>query len=422
MFGEYGSKLAKNSILLMFFLLLSAAYLVNASSIKGVGVHPWDYDTRSWYTAGTCWLNGDSPYDKALFAQTWDALFEVKLRDQATFVYPPTMAIISVPLALMPWSLAPWVYRAVGMLAILGVAGLTWLLMAPRSREENSFVTLGWYIVLCGSLRPVVQVLVQGQCASIVVFGCLLAWYGWQKRLLGWFLVGFLLASIKPQISLLPLGYILCAGGFRWFAAGVFLSAVFSIVMLTLVPISNLFGYYQESLEGHLQHQEFNQWQNYCGAPALLGNTPLGKHVMILGVVVGILATCWIGWRARQTSDDLSRTLRHQQLVWVMAMTLMPIHIYDLVGQVFVTMTLWVIPRWERRVLAFALIFLGDQSGRIASIVVRLGEGMEPLGNLIHVQGISMAGFLLLGLFFYWYWSDFLRSKNSIYVSRPTSG
>jgi len=80
--------------------------LVYNSSIKNMGKYIWDFDTRAWYTGGTCWWDGHSPYDREYYAETWTELYGAPPHDQATFVYPPTMALISLPLALMPWPVA----------------------------------------------------------------------------------------------------------------------------------------------------------------------------------------------------------------------------------------------------------------------------------------------------------------------------
>ncbi len=395
-------------------ILFALVYLVYASSIKNMGRYIWDYDTQCWYTAGVCWWNGASPHDPAVFTETWTTIYGKPPNNKATFVYPPTMALISLPLALLPWPVAAWAYRFTSFMAFLGICYFSRQLLASPLQRLSAWGPTGIYIALAALLGSVAQALNQGQCALIVVCGCLCAWHGYQRRMLGLFLIGFLVATIKPQISMIPLLYLLFVGGYRWFFYGASLSIGFAVFMLLIVPLPEFASAYESSMKDHLQHQEFNQWYWYSGVPALLGKTPWGKEFMVLGVALGVLGAAWVGWRQRQYADTLRHRIRHHQLMWVIAIAAMPIHIYDVVGHVFLTISLWILPDWRRRVVAFACMYIGGKAYPLADRVEGLGEGFRAWAYFVQTQCTSVMSLVLLLLFGYWYWRDYRVKQRTV--------
>lgn len=384
------------------FVAFSLAWFVYMGNIKNYNGFVWDYDTRCWYTAGVCWWGGDSPYDRDRYTAVWTGLFGEPPRNHATFVYPPAMALIALPLALFPWSVAPWLYRAASLAAVFGIAFLTQRLMAPEPGARPLNGPQAWYWGVCAYLASVTQCLVQGQCATIVVFGCLAAWYGWRKGYWPLFLAGFLLASIKPQISLIPLLFILGAGRARWFLGGAALAGTFAAVILLLFPHTQLFDTYGGSLENHMVYQEFNRWSRYCGIPALLGWTAFDKAAAVAGALAGCAAAVWLGLQMRRRPDTPNNFLLHAQLVWVVAFAAMPIHIYDLVGQLFVTATLWIAGNWRVRVLGVGLMIAADRVPAVARITGMIGP-IAPLEPVILHIGTPICAALLVILFVWHY-------------------
>ncbi len=396
------------------FLVFAFALLFYMSTIRNKGKNIWDYDARFWYTGGVCWWNGESPYDRDIHTRTWVSFFEDPPMDQATFVYPPTIAMISLPLSLLPWEVAAWAFRFTNFLATAGLCLLAARLGSESTEKLRLLGPQGWYAGACAFLGSAHQAIFQGQLSLIVVFGCLATWYAYQRRILWLFLLGFLIASIKPQISLIPLLYILFSGGLRWFIYGTVLCGAISMFMLIAVPTPDLLAAYDGSMKNHLTYQYFNSWSWYCSVPALLGATPWGKHFMLLGIGLGIAGAAWVARARTRMEDTLPNRLRHQQLVWILAMAAMPIHIYDLTGQYFVIITLWAIPGWTRRAVVFFAMLLGDKANQIAYHLPKLGAP-PVLQELVKVHGTSIMATVLLALFLWWYWRDFgLRSPTRV--------
>lgn len=401
------------------YLACAFALLVYTSTIRHHGENIWDYDTRCWYTAGTCWWNGESPHDSNNYTRTWTSLYGEPPRDQATFVYPPTMAIISLPLALLPWDAAAWAFRIANLLAVVGSCVLIASLTSNDLERHPLLGKAGWYAGVCALLGSINQAIFQGQCSPVVLFGCLAAWYGFDRRILWIFLLGFAIASIKPQISMIPILYILFSGAVRWFSYGAILSAAISVLILSAVPAPSFFAAFHRSMDHHLTYQYFNSWDWYSSVPALLGATPPGKQFMILGVAIGIAGALWIARRQQVMDNTLLNRVRHQQLVWIAAMAAMPIHIYDLAGQVFIVMTLWAIPGWSRRALVFFCMCLGTKAFTVAYY---LGAAGAPpyIVTLVQAQWMSAASLVLLVSFCYWYVRDFRSEETTL--AHPNDG
>lgn len=400
------------------FLLMSFFLIVYVSSFRHVGENIWDYDARFWYTAGTCWWHGESPYDREIHTRTWVSIYEVPPMDQATFVYPPTMALIGLPMALFSWKWASVLFRISSLLSAAGICYITGRLIASDSNPRPLLGVAGWYAGSCALLASLSQAVFQGQCSLIVVLGCLTAWYAYQRRFLWLFLISFLVATIKPKISMLPLLYILFSGGARWFFYGATVSGIFSSFMMLIVPLPDLVGAYESSMGAHLTYQYFNHWDWYSSVPALLGATPYGKQFMLLAIALGIAGVYWIARRQRSMENTLINRLRHQQLVWIIAMAAMPIHIYDLIGQVFVVMTLWALPGWPRRALVIVCMFFGDRVYHLAP-KLRAHDILVPYLDLLRSQGPSVMAALLLGCFLWWYWRDYAGGQLRAVESTP---
>jgi len=405
-----GSTFFQNRWVIGCYLACAFAMLVYTSTIRHHGKNIWDYDTRCWYTAGTCWWNGESPHDSGIYTRTWTSLYGEPPRDQATFVYPPTMAVICLPLAVLPWETAAWTFRVTNLFAVIGACFLIARLSSNSLDRHPLLGRAGWYAGACALLGSISQAIFQGQCSPVVVLGCLATWYGFQRRVLWIFLLGFVVASIKPQISMIPLLYILFSGGLRWFSYGALLSIGFSTLMLLTVPVPGFIAAFNESMDHHLTYQIFNSWDWYSSVPALLGATPWGKQFMILGVVIGIVGALWIARRQQNMEDTLSNRVRHQQLIWIVAMAAMPIHIYDLAGQAFILTTLWAIPGWSRRAIVIVCMLLGTKAFTVAFYIGAAGAPPAFVA-LVQAQWMSVASLVLLSSFCYWYVRDFKDQK-----------
>ena len=131
--------------------------------------------------------------------------------DQGAFFYPPTMGVFAIPIALAPWDIAKHLLSALNIIALLGIlffcAQICKRLLGLPDR--NSRIWLGLGIGCLMSAVP--ETIYTGQTPLLSMVGCLGAvYYLLQNRLLAC-AVCIVIASTKPQLSLIPVIYLLIA-------------------------------------------------------------------------------------------------------------------------------------------------------------------------------------------------------------------
>ncbi len=197
------------------------------------------YDLWIWLTnyAGDNFHNDFTFYYAAArlgLAHGWDRLYDLKLQQEqldaigsrikvaqlARFVSLPPLAWLVLPLTVLPYRVAYWVWSAI----LVAALALAWQLSAPgRGRARVIFLVaaVGWL--------PVIYGLQLGQPAVLVAAG-VAACYALLRRNRDW-AAGAVLAVIvlKPQLALLVPPALLVAGRWRAFVAS---SAVLALIAL----------------------------------------------------------------------------------------------------------------------------------------------------------------------------------------------
>jgi len=198
------------------------------------------YDLWIWLTSylGDNFHNDFTFYYAAArlgLAHGWSHLYDLKLQQEqldaigsritvaqlARFVSPPPLAWLVVPLTLLPYRIAYWVWSAL----LLGGLALAWQLAAPgRGRARLIFLVaaVGWL--------PVIYGLQLGQPALLVAAG-VAASYALLRRRWEW-AAGVVLGVLvlKPQLALLVPAALLVTGRWRAFIASVVVLATLAIV------------------------------------------------------------------------------------------------------------------------------------------------------------------------------------------------
>ena len=197
------------------------------------------YDLWIWLTSylGDNFHNDFTFYYAAArlgLAHGWSHLYDLKLQQEqldaigsritvaqlARFVSPPPLAWLVVPLTLLPYRIAYWVWSAL----LLGGLALAWQLAAPgRGRARLIFLVaaVGWL--------PVIYGLQLGQPALLVAAG-VAASYALLRRRWEW-AAGVVLGVLvlKPQLALLVPAALLVTGRWRAFIASVVVLATLAI-------------------------------------------------------------------------------------------------------------------------------------------------------------------------------------------------
>ena len=115
-------------------------------------VNGWfvQYDLTIFLRAGDAVLDGVSPYPAVS-----------ELVDDTSYVYPPLLALLMAPLALLPSGLAASIFTFGGILALVGALLLLGVrdprchvvaILSPLTHEALRWGTLGTYLVLLVAL------------------------------------------------------------------------------------------------------------------------------------------------------------------------------------------------------------------------------------------------------------------------------
>jgi hypothetical protein len=167
-------------------------------------------------------------------AHGWSHLYDLKLQQEqldaigsritvaqlARYVSPPPLAWLTVPLTLLPYRIAYWVWSAI----LLAALGVVWQLAAPgrgRARVLFLIAAVGWL--------PVIYGLQLGQPALLVA-AAVAASYALVRGKSEWAAGAVLgLLVLKPQLALLVPAALLVTGRWRAFAASAVALAVLGI-------------------------------------------------------------------------------------------------------------------------------------------------------------------------------------------------
>ncbi|MBL8748439.1 MAG: DUF2029 domain-containing protein [Planctomycetes bacterium] len=367
-----------------------------------------DYDTRFWFVGGRCWLGGESPYDLEAFLAAWTSAFGDGPVFRASFVYPGAVLPVALGLGAMSWDAARWTMRAANVALLVG----SMLLMRRMARDRGGTVPRGrdaW--AGAAALVPgVALTLFQGQLSLFATFGLCGAWWGLSRGKTIWFAAGLYLASIKPQLTALPIVFLLVLHGSvrTWIVAGL-VAASHALVTLWSGP-SRLFTELRGSLAEHAA-QEFNRPDNYDSLVAHLPGLAASHGLQRAGLILGIALAVAMGMRARVRPPALPHVEeRWMQLALVATGVFMPIHRYDLAIHVPLVASLWALVGRTRAAVMFVLVLLhGGASTVCWHIEARTGIACD-----YHLGAAVLAVFELVLLGVFWHRDSVRRSAGML--------
>lgn len=336
--------------------VIAIAFVVLTSTVRHRDDFLFDHDSRFWFVAGQCWWAGQSPYSHETFLQTWTASFGEPPRFRSAFVYPGSLLPLSLLLGALEWDTARFVMRALNFLSL---GGCLWL-MRRVARADHDGPVPPWrdvWVAAAAVVPGVGLTIFQGQLSLVVTFGICAAWVALRERQNVLFVVGVLLASIKPQLAIVALLFL-----FVWFrdrrtllAIAVAIAAN-ALVLLWTTPAQFLVDC-RASLAEHAA-QEFNRPDNYDSLPTHVFDGAAGKVMEWIGVLGACAAAIGLGSRSRARVAALPHAeIRLFQIAIVCVGALMPVHRYDLAIQLPLVATAWALGTAWRRGLLFALVF-----------------------------------------------------------------
>ena len=228
-------------------------------------------DLTFYYAAAKIGLSHgwQSIYDLRLQQEALDALgSRIQIAELARYISPPPVAWLAVPLTLLPFQVAYFVWSAL----LLTALGWTWYLAAPgtgRIRLVHLAAAVGWL--------PVIYGLQLGQPSLLVTLG-VAGSYALLRRDRP-FLAGLALGALvlKPQLAFLVPAALLVSGRYRAFWGSVVAVGALALVAALVVGPDGI-STYQERLSfaaGVPVNRELT-------IAALIGNIPVARVVQAL--------------------------------------------------------------------------------------------------------------------------------------------
>ncbi len=361
-------------------IVAAAVYLVYAGTLKPSQAR--GRNTHFYYAAGKCWLAGESPYNFRAFSSRLGRTFDLPPQP---FVYPPTVSVVCVPLAILPWKVARVVFDCLNFAALAAVCCFSALIVGrAASLDWRSPPIWAWTGVGLLLLSPIVLCIYVAQISLIALAGVLATICCWSTRRPWLGALPLVFASVKPQLSILPFTYMLVAGGLR-LLPGLLLAAVVTVATLAITSVSALRADLAESLRGHLA-LEFNRCENFASLSSLLGRPPLGMGGVRAGTGVAVLlmiraALCdrprqppqvVLSVDSRTASSTLSGLpLMSFALILAAAGLFGPLHDYDL-GLYLPLVTMLAVTNWGCRVLLLPGLLLLGRPHLLAALLTHL--------------------------------------------------
>lgn len=315
-----------------------------------------DYDARFWYVGGVCWWHGASPYSLDSFLSAWTSAFGSPPLFRAAFVYPGSVLPVALGLGALSWDTARWVMRIVNLVALLGSLGI----LRGIARDAHGRVPPRRDLWLgIAALAPgVALTMFQGQLSLLAMLGVCVTWRGFLRASFPWLAAGFVLASIKPQLTVVPMLFLLLrhATPRTWGALAI------AVTMNCLVFAWSAPARLATDLRGSLaEHaaQEFNRPDNYDSLVAHLPIVAAGTLTEVLGALLGCTLAVLLGLRARRAVAGVPHAdIRLLQVALVVTGAVMPIHRYDLAIHVPLVATVWALGSSWRAIAVFACVML----------------------------------------------------------------
>jgi hypothetical protein len=228
-------------------------------------------DLTFYYAAAKIGLTHgwQSIYDLQLQQEALDALGSgIQIAQLARYISPPPVAWLAVPLTLLPFQVAYFVWSAL----LLGALGWTWYLAAPgtgRLRLVHLAAAIGWL--------PVIYGLQLGQPGLFVALGVAGSYALLRRDRPFWAGVALGALVLKPQLAFLVPAALLVSGRYRAFWGSVVAIGALALIAALLVGPTGI-STYQERLN-FAASVPVNRELTIAG---LLGNVAVARVIQVV--------------------------------------------------------------------------------------------------------------------------------------------
>jgi hypothetical protein len=286
--------------LAILYFLVCLAY-AGWSAVKDYRTDVKHVDFECWYVEGHCFLNGESPYNVDSYQARWAKVVETGMyggRGHNVFIYPPTQALLMVPLAFLKSYPASRVFNALSFLSLLIILYMTgrFLVLSRVCRWETPLLWVGMGTA-CSLNSGVPMVLFVGQPTALAMAGTMGVVYYWHRKRTVLAALCVIVSTFKVPIGTYSLVNLFCRGAFAPVVLGAVLCAVVSFGFVALTPLNAFVPDMSESLKLYAIHPMTKQ-PNVTGIVSLLYPTFLRLPTMGW-VLVGMVLSGLAGWLNR---------------------------------------------------------------------------------------------------------------------------
>jgi hypothetical protein len=261
-------------------------------------------DMQFLFVAGRMWAHGHSPYVLPEYRHVVDGIAGLKTAHvRMGFAYPPTISLLCLVLGAMSLGAANVTMVLLNLAAAMATAHFAYRLVAQSATGRRMRESLRWATPALVFIAPFTAHIVYCGQTTLLATAAVLAGWCYLEEERPW-LAGALLAvaSIKPQIALLPVAYGLLQRGWRPVAS---FACAGALLITVPVSASGLWGLVREWLQslhdyasGPIQAIGF---QNVFGIQSLLVASGV-EAPSIAWVAFAVLVALW--WRRDRTSPD----------------------------------------------------------------------------------------------------------------------
>ncbi|MEQ9358322.1 glycosyltransferase family 87 protein [Coleofasciculus chthonoplastes] len=299
--------------------LLSACTVLIIVAIIGFSQH---FDTKYLYVAGLSWWEGSNAYDPNVGSRLGAN------QSLGSFFYPPQIAPLCLLLSAFPWTQAKVVMTLFNIFSA-GVLAFFSLLLVKQPQVKQLRVpgaSARWFIPAVVIANPfTLNIIVLGQTTLIVSAALVSGWYyAYRDK---WVLSGVLIAiaTIKPQLSMLVILWLLLERRWRILAVATVTTLIFCLVPMAVSGPIDVFFHWFATLGKHK-----TIFANVLGTGGVFSLQDLlytaGMKVPPL-LPLGIVLTGLLWWyRSRLIIDDVIGLLMALSVLFGFA------HHYDLIA------------------------------------------------------------------------------------------
>lgn len=286
---------------------VAAAVSLVAFGVADVGRagSPPHLDMHFLFAAGRMWSSGHSPYVLTDFVRDSDAIQGLAHQHvHMGFGYPPTIAPVCMLLGALPLDVAGLLMVGLNVVAAYITAAYCLRLNRAGVSPGEVSTSLGWIVPALVVGNPfTTHVVHSGQTTMLATAAVVAGWYYSEVR--GSQIVSgllFALSTIKPQVSVLCVLWILTRVQWRQLAALALGAAALSAVPLHVsgpwLLARQWVGALRDYEGGPIQHAGF---QNVFGIQSALVSAGITTPKLTL---VAILFALYLWWRRNELNDD----------------------------------------------------------------------------------------------------------------------